>query len=144
MAGKRPLISVRLFKDGSTPAALWCCIRQAVDVPAWLYWYWATACSVAESDLLTAFGSWRACSYLLPQVLCTDAAVLRCCLQIHALPDGGTCAEYVLAVQPSIPIPAAAAPYTSGIFKKQVADLLEDLQKELNRQIASGAAPTAK
>jgi hypothetical protein len=63
--------------------------------------------------------------------------------QIHALPGGGTCAEYVLAVQPLLPIPAAVAPYTSGIFKKQVSDLLEDLledlQSELSRQVAAGA-----
>lgn len=60
-------------------------------------------------------------------------------MQIHALPGGGTCAEYVLAVQPLLPIPAAVAPYTSGIFKKQVSDLLEDLQSELGRQVAEGA-----
>jgi len=63
-------------------------------------------------------------------------------LQVEPLPDGGSRAEYALAVQPLFPIPAAVAPYTSGIFKKQVADLLEDVQAELSRQAvkAAGAA----
>lgn len=55
-------------------------------------------------------------------------------LQVQSLPGGGSSAEYVLAVQPLFPIPAAVAPYTSGIFKQQVADLLEDVQAELDRQ----------
>ncbi len=57
---------------------------------------------------------------------------------MEPLEGGGTRAEYFLAVQPLLPIPAAVAPYTSGIFKKQVADLLEDVQAELNRQAQEG------
>lgn len=59
-------------------------------------------------------------------------------MQLEPLEGGGTRAEYHLAVQPLLPIPAAVAPYTGGIFKKQVADLLEDVQAELNRQAYVG------
>jgi hypothetical protein len=55
-------------------------------------------------------------------------------MQLAPLAGGGTRAEYLLSVQPLLPIPAAVAPYTGGIFKKQVADLLEDVQAELSRQ----------
>jgi hypothetical protein len=47
--------------------------------------------------------------------------------------------EHVLAVKPMLAIPAAVAPYTSSIFKKQVALLLQDLQAEIERQAAAQA-----
>ncbi|WIA13817.1 hypothetical protein OEZ85_007364 [Tetradesmus obliquus] len=47
--------------------------------------------------------------------------------------------EHVLAVKPLLAIPAAVAPYTSSIFKKQVALLLQDLQAEIERQAAAQA-----
>jgi len=48
--------------------------------------------------------------------------------------------EHVLAVKPLVSIPAAIAPYTSSIFKKQVADLLQDLEHEIIRQQAAALA----
>ena len=61
-------------------------------------------------------------------------------LQVQPLPDGGSRIEHVLAVKPLLSIPAAVAPYTSSIFKSQVATLLADLQAELDRQMEAAAA----
>eukprot|EP00775_Hariotina_reticulata_P013851 gene13851-13973_t len=58
--------------------------------------------------------------------------------QVEPLEPGRGCrVEHVLAVKPLVSIPAAIAPYTSSIFKKQVADLLQDLEQEINRQASA-------
>jgi hypothetical protein len=61
------------------------------------------------------------------------------CLQVQPLPGGGSRIEHILAVKPLLSIPAAVAPYTSSIFKSQVAALLADLQAEIDRQAAAAA-----
>lgn len=70
-----------------------------------------------------------------------------CCKKVEALPCGGSRIEHVLAVKPLLSIPAVVAPYTSSIFKQQVAALLADLAAEIERQAAGleggGEAPAA-
>jgi len=61
-------------------------------------------------------------------------------MQVQPLPGGGSRIEHVLAVKPLLSIPAAVAPYTSSIFKSQVAALLQDLEAELDRQCSAAAA----
>lgn len=49
---------------------------------------------------------------------------------------GRTRIEHVLAVKPVMPIPAAIAQYTKGIFTRQVANILQDLNREIVAQAA--------
>jgi hypothetical protein len=59
---------------------------------------------------------------------------------VQPLPGGGSRIKHVLAVKPLLSIPAAVAPYTSSIFKSQVAAVMADLQAELERQADAAAA----
>jgi hypothetical protein len=45
--------------------------------------------------------------------------------------------EHVLAVKPIMPIPGAVARYTAGIFTRQVANILRDLEKEISAKAAA-------
>ncbi|KAI8475786.1 MAG: hypothetical protein J3K34DRAFT_456142 [Monoraphidium minutum] len=45
-------------------------------------------------------------------------------------PGGRARIEHVLAVKPLMPIPAAVSQYTRGIFTRQVANILRDLERE--------------
>jgi hypothetical protein len=65
-------------------------------------------------------------------------------VQVSAAGPGCCRVEHVLAVKPMLAIPAAVAPYTSSIFKKQVALLLQDLQAEIERQAAAQAGGANK
>jgi hypothetical protein len=49
--------------------------------------------------------------------------------------------EHVLAVKPLMPIPPAVARFTQGIFTRQVANILRDLEREIAAK--SAAAPAA-
>jgi hypothetical protein len=62
------------------------------------------------------------------------------CPQVAPLTAGGCRIEHILPLKPLLSIPAAVAPYTSKIFKSQVAALLADLQSEIDRQAAAAAA----
>jgi hypothetical protein len=56
--------------------------------------------------------------------------------------DGGSSGrsrvEHVLAVEPIVPMPAAISRYTKGIFTRQVANILRDLEREIAAQTAQG------
>ena len=48
--------------------------------------------------------------------------------------------EHVLAVKPVMPIPGPIANYTKGIFTRQVANILRDLEREISVRAAAEAA----
>ena len=48
--------------------------------------------------------------------------------------------EHVLAVKPLMPIPGPVAHYTKGIFTRQVAAILRDLEREVAARASSLAA----
>ncbi|KIZ07366.1 hypothetical protein MNEG_0592 [Monoraphidium neglectum] len=50
---------------------------------------------------------------------------------------GGARVEHVLAVKPTMPIPAAISQYTQGIFTRQVSNILRDLEREIIKQAAA-------
>lgn len=72
--------------------------------------------------------------------LCAHVLFVLLLLQVEQAAAGGCRIEHVLAVKPLLAIPAAIAPYTSSIFKEQVAALLQDLNREICRQVAEQAA----
>jgi hypothetical protein len=77
---------------------------------------------------------------LIADTACFSGAVSALLPQVSPAGPGCCRIEHVLAVKPMLAIPAAVAPYTSSIFKKQVALLLQDLQAEIERQAAAQAA----
>lgn len=66
---------------------------------------------------------------------CCNTLNAPCTARRQVLPrEGGGCVvEHVLAVKPLVDVPPAVAPYTSHIFKQQVAGLLRDLADEVER-----------
>jgi len=104
--------------------------------------YWCQHCGSQQQELC---GSKATVSRAWLQWLCLPSlpapASVYAATQVQPLEPGRGCrVEHVLAVKPLVSIPAAIAPYTSSIFKKQVADLLQDLEHEIIRQQAAALA----
>jgi hypothetical protein len=59
----------------------------------------------------------------------------NCSLQVFSNGPGRCRVEHVLAVKPSIPVPATIAQLTATLFKQQVKGLLRDLSEEVERQV---------
>ena len=72
----------------------------------------------------------------------TPPACLHRAGQVLPREGGGCVVEHVLAVKPLVDVPPAVAPYTSSIFKQQVAGLLRDLAGEAAR-LTGGAEVAA-
>lgn len=64
-------------------------------------------------------------------------------LQVRATGRNSCVIEHVLAVKPLLPIPGPVAHYTKSIFTRQVSNILNDLQAEIERQEQQGNDPYA-
>jgi hypothetical protein len=96
---------------------------------------WSAAAAALAQDFLMQCSNPRLNA--IRRFVCLHAWLLP---QVNPTAPGCCRVEHVLAVKPMLAIPAAVAPYTSSIFKKQVALLLQDLQAEIERQAAAQAA----
>ena len=61
------------------------------------------------------------------------ALILPFPLQLQALPSGGCHVQHTLKVEPILDTPALFSGYSKKIFVQQVTQILNDLEKELQR-----------